>query len=98
VARFGRLDLLLLDEVGYVQIDPRGAELLFQIITEREERASIGLASNLPFSEWGAVVPDPRLVAAIVGGRWAVGRDPLVSPASLFNWHRAPQRNGYRRR
>lgn len=35
-------------------------------ITERGERASIGLASNLPFSEWGAVFPDPRLVAAIV--------------------------------
>ena len=66
VARYGRLDLLLLDEVGYVQIDHRGAELLFQIITEREERASIALASNLPFSEWGAVFPDPRLVAAIV--------------------------------
>jgi DNA replication protein DnaC len=66
VARYGRLDLLLLDELGYVQIDPRGAELLFQIITEREERASIGLASNLPFSEWGSVFPDPRLVAAIV--------------------------------
>jgi DNA replication protein DnaC len=66
VARYGRLDLLCLDEVGYVQIDPRGAELLFQIITEREERASVALASNLPFSEWGTVFPDPRLVAAIV--------------------------------
>jgi hypothetical protein len=60
VARYGRLDLLLLEELGYVQIDIRGAELLFQIIAEREElfqiiaereeRASIGLASNLPFS------------------------------------------------
>jgi DNA replication protein DnaC len=66
IARYGRLDLLCLDEIGYVQIDPRGAELLFQIITEREERASIALASNLPFSEWGSVFPDPRLVAAIV--------------------------------
>jgi DNA replication protein DnaC len=66
VGRYGRLDLLLLDELGYIQIDPRGAELLFQIITEREERASIALASNLPFSEWGSVFPDPRLVAAIV--------------------------------
>jgi DNA replication protein DnaC len=66
VARYGRLDLLCLDEIGYVHIDPRGAELLFQIITEREERASIALASNLPFSEWGSVFPDPRLVAAIV--------------------------------
>ena len=66
VGRYGRLDLLLLDELGYVQIDPRGAELLFQIITEREERASIGIGTNLPFSEWGTVFPDPRLVAAIV--------------------------------
>src|SRR5215467_9993683 len=38
VGRYGRLDLLLLDELGYVQIDPRSAELLFQIITERDER------------------------------------------------------------
>jgi DNA replication protein DnaC len=66
VGRYGRLDLLLLDELGYVQIDSRGAELLFQIITEREERASIAVGTNLPFSEWGSVVADPRLVAAIV--------------------------------
>jgi DNA replication protein DnaC len=66
VGRYGRLDLLCLDELGYVQLDSRGAELLFQIITEREERASIVTASNLPFSEWGQIVTDPRLVAAIV--------------------------------
>jgi len=66
VGRYGRLDLLCLDELGYVQIDPKGAELLFQIITEREEKASIAIATNLPFSEWGTVFPDPRLVAAIV--------------------------------
>ena len=51
MARYGRLDLLLLDELGYIRLDPRAAELLFQIITEREERASIGLATNLPFSK-----------------------------------------------
>ncbi len=66
VARYGRLDLLCLDEVGYVRLDARGAEFVFQILTEREERASIALASNLPFSEWGQVFEDPRLVAAIV--------------------------------
>jgi DNA replication protein DnaC len=66
VGRYARLDLLLLDELGYVGIDPRGAELLFQIITAREERASIAIATNLPFSEWGSVFADPRLVAAIV--------------------------------
>lgn len=66
VARYGRIELLLLDELGYVQLDTRGAELLFQILTEREEKSSVAVASNLPFSEWGQVVSDPRLVAAIV--------------------------------
>jgi DNA replication protein DnaC len=66
VGRYARLDLLCLDEVGYVRLDPRGAELLFQIITAREERASIACASNAPFSEWGTTFTDPRLAAAVV--------------------------------
>jgi DNA replication protein DnaC len=66
VARYGRVELLCLDEFGYVKLDTRGSELLFQILTEREEKSAVALASNLPFSEWGQVVPDPRLVAAIV--------------------------------
>jgi DNA replication protein DnaC len=47
-------------------LDPRSAELLFQIITAREERASIACASNAPFSEWGNTFTDPRLAAAMV--------------------------------
>ncbi|HET9600951.1 MAG TPA: IS21-like element helper ATPase IstB [Acidimicrobiales bacterium] len=66
VARYGRHELLLIDEVGYVQLDARGAELLFQVLTEREEKSSIGLASNLPFSEWGQIITDARLVAAVI--------------------------------
>ncbi len=66
IGRYARLDLLCLDELGYVSLDSRGAELLFQIITEREERASIACATNAPFSEWGATFTDPRLAAAVV--------------------------------
>ena len=66
VTRYGRLDLLCLDEFGYVQLDARGAELMFQILTEREEKASVATASNVPFSEWGQVIGDLRLMAAIV--------------------------------
>ena len=66
VARYGRFDLLLVDELGYVSVDPRGAELLFQVLTEREERASVAAASNHPFSEWGQTFSDPRLAAAVV--------------------------------
>ncbi|WP_354237388.1 ATP-binding protein, partial [Arthrobacter sp. UYEF3] len=66
VGKYARLDLLCLDEVGYVKLDTHGAELLFQIITAREERASIACASNAPFSEWGQTFTDPRLAAAVV--------------------------------
>ncbi len=101
VARYGRHDLLVLDELGYVQLDARGAELLFQIITEREERASIAIGTNLPFSEWGTVFPDPRLVAAIVD-RVTFNAHILetgtqsyrlaASKASQRNHHRQPAR------
>ncbi len=64
--RYARLDLLCLDELGYVHLDPRGAELPFQIITAREERASIAVASNAPFSERGHTFPDARLAPAVV--------------------------------
>ena len=66
IARYGRVDLLCLDELGYLELDRRGAELLFQVFTEREERASIAIASNAAFSEWVRTFTDPRLCAAIV--------------------------------
>ena len=66
IARYGRIDLLCLDELGYMELDRRGAELLFQVLTEREERASVAIASNLPFSGWTSTFTDPRMCAAIV--------------------------------
>ena len=45
IARYGRVDLLCLDELGYLELDRRGAELLFQVLTEREERSAIAIAS-----------------------------------------------------
>lgn len=66
VARYGRVDLLILDELGYLSLDRRGAELLFEVLTEREEKASIAVGSNEPFSSWTKTFTDPRLCAAIV--------------------------------
>ncbi len=51
ITRYGRVDLLCVDELGYLELDRRGAELLFQVFTEREERASIAIASNAAFSK-----------------------------------------------
>ena len=66
IARYGRADLLCIDELGYMELDRRGAELLFQVLTEREETASVAIASNESFSGWTKTFTDPRLCAAIV--------------------------------
>jgi DNA replication protein DnaC len=66
IARYGRVDLLLVDELGYMELDRRGAELLFQVLTEREEKNSVAIASNESFSGWGKTFTDPRLCSAIV--------------------------------
>lgn len=46
INRYGRVELLLLDELGYLELDKRGAELLFQVLTEREQKNAIAIASN----------------------------------------------------
>ena len=66
IARYGRVDLLCIDELGYMELDRLGAELLFQVLTEREEKASVAIASNESFSGWTKTFTDPRLCAAIV--------------------------------
>jgi DNA replication protein DnaC len=66
IARYGRADLLCLDEFGYLDLDKTGSKLLFQIFTDREERRSIAVASNAPFSEWKKTFTDPRLCTAVV--------------------------------
>jgi DNA replication protein DnaC len=66
IARYGRVDLLCIDELGYMELDRRGAELLFQVLTEREEKASVAIASNESFGGWTKTFTDPRLCAAIV--------------------------------
>jgi DNA-binding Lrp family transcriptional regulator len=51
IARYGRVDLLMIDELDYMALDRRGAELLFQVLTEREEKSSVAVASNESFSK-----------------------------------------------
>ncbi|MGW2788060.1 ATP-binding protein, partial [Streptomyces populi] len=66
IARYGRVDLLCVDELGYLELDRRGAEMLFQVLTEREEKNSVAIASNESFGGWTKTFTDPRLCAAIV--------------------------------
>ena len=66
MGRWQRYELIALDEVGYVPLADVGAEFLFQVISERAERAAIIVTTNLPFSEWTTVFPNPRLCKALL--------------------------------
>jgi DNA replication protein DnaC len=58
--------LLIVDELGYVPLSPTGAELLFEILSQRYERNSTILTSNLPFEDWTSVLGSERLTGALL--------------------------------
>lgn len=64
--RFNRVQLIILDEMGYVPFNKNGSELLFQLISDWYETKSIIITSNLEFSSWNKVFIDPRLTSALV--------------------------------
>jgi DNA replication protein DnaC len=53
-------------ELGYLGLPDGAAELVFQVLSERHERVSLIVTTNLPFGEWTKVFPDPRLAKAVV--------------------------------
>ena len=58
--------LLIIDELGYVPLSPTGAELLFEVFSQRYERGSTIVTSNLPFDEWTSVFASERLTGALL--------------------------------
>ncbi|HTT27746.1 MAG TPA: IS21-like element helper ATPase IstB [Solirubrobacteraceae bacterium] len=66
VGRYTRTELVVLDELGYLGLPEGAAELVFQVISERNERGSLIVTTNLPFGDWTKVFPDPRLAKAVV--------------------------------
>jgi DNA replication protein DnaC len=66
VARYSRIELLCLDELGYLKLPDGAAELVFQVLSERHERSSLIVTTNLPFGEWTKVFPDARMAKAVV--------------------------------
>ena len=59
-------DLLIVDELGYVPLSKTGAELLFEIFSQRYEQASTLVTSNLPFNEWTEIFGSERLTGALL--------------------------------
>jgi DNA replication protein DnaC len=66
LSRWARYDLVCIDELGYVPLAELGAELLFQVISDRAEKASVVITTNLPFSEWTKVFTNARLCKALL--------------------------------
>jgi DNA replication protein DnaC len=75
--QFKKIDLLILDELGYVTFDLAGAELLFQLLATRYETWSTIITSNLGFSDWVKVFHDRALTAAIL--------DRITHHATILN-------------
>lgn len=64
--RFEKYDLVILDELGYVSMDKTGCEMLFNLISSRNDKGSIVVTSNLTFDRWEEVFKDPTLTGALV--------------------------------
>lgn len=66
LGRWERLDLICIDELGYVPLAEAACELMFQVIADRAEKAAVIVTTNLPFSEWPQIIPNPRLCKALI--------------------------------
>ena len=66
LVRLGRYPLLVVDEVGYIPFEPEAANLFFQLVSSRYERASLIVTSNKPFGRWGEVFGDDIVAAAMI--------------------------------
>jgi DNA replication protein DnaC len=63
---FLKLDLLVLDELGFLPIDQERAQLLFQLISDLDERVSVIATSNLRFADWNKIFQDETMTAAVI--------------------------------
>ncbi len=66
LTRLGRIPLIVIDEVGYIPFEGEAANLFFQLVSARYERASVIVTSNKPFGRWGEVFGDPVVAAAMI--------------------------------
>ena len=64
--KFEKYDLVILDELGYISFDKDSCEILFNLLSNRNDKGSIIITTNLPFDRWSEMFNDPMLTGAIV--------------------------------
>lgn len=64
--KFEKYDLVILDELGYVSFDKEGCEILFNLLSNRNDKGSIIITTNLAFDRWEEIFKDPMITGAIV--------------------------------
>jgi DNA replication protein DnaC len=82
--KYLRPQLLILDEVGYLPIDQKGADLLFQVISQRYERGSIALTTNKPFKQWASIFNNDSTIASAVLDRLLHHAETVVIEAASY--------------
>lgn len=75
--QFSRYKVLIIDEVGYLNLDKRSANLFFQLISMRYEKKSTFITTNKPLSKWAEIFTDPVITNAIL--------DRLLHHSKIFN-------------
>ena len=77
IRRYLQYDLLLVDEIGYVEAEPAQVGLFFTLLHKRHKQRSTLITSNLGFSEWASFLKNPHLTAALI--------DRLTESSHVFN-------------
>ena len=98
--KFSKYDLVILDELGYVSFDKNGCEILFNLLSNRTDKGSIIITSNLNFDRWEEIFQDPMLTGAMIDrlAHKAHIMDMTVETSYRFeetkNWIKERNKNG----
>ena len=92
IKQYLRPQLLVLDEIGYLAIDQRGADLLFQVISQRYERGSIVITTNKPFSQWASIFANDSTIASAVLDRLLHHAEAVVIQGRSYRMKDQPEK------